>query len=180
MNEQVIWAGGHGVVLSIVLAGIAFVSGLWGILIALAPAAYFLVLFPHNSDNTPKTVVITHLTALIAGWVAYTALAQGIAPTSIEPMSESGLRIVGSIFLAFVASTVIFYILQTEHPMAYVTAFTAAIGAFPTTRALLVGGGAVLSIAGLQVLRRKVGPEPTSEATAPDSSLPSTTNQRQY
>lgn len=159
MDERAIWASGHGVVFLAVLAGISFASGFWGILIALAPAAYLLVLFPHNEDNSPKTVVVSHLTALVAGWVAYTALAQGITPTSIEPMSEPGLRIIGSALLAFVASTAVFYALHVTHPMAYVTTFTAAIGAFPTLQAFAVVVGVILIVAGLQVVRRKVDPD---------------------
>lgn len=159
MDSRVIWASGHGVILLTVLAGIAFASGLWAILIALAPAAYLLVFFPKDDENSPKTVVISHLTALIAGWITYTVLAQGIAPTSIEPMSEPGLRIVGSALLAFVVSTAIFFLLNISHPMAYVTTFTAAIGGFPTLQALAVAVGTILIVAGLQVIRRKVGPE---------------------
>lgn len=159
MDERVIWAGGHGVVLLAVLAGIAIASGFWGILVALAPAAYLLVFSPYDSANSPKTVAVSHLTALVAGWLTYTALAQGIAPTSIEPMSEPGLRIVGSALLAFVASTAVFYALHVTHPMAYVTTFTAAIGGFPTLQAFAVAAGTVLIVAGLQVIRRKLDPD---------------------
>lgn len=166
MDEREIWASGHGVVLLAILAGIAFASGFWGILIALAPAAYLLVFFPQDDHNSPKTVVVSHLTALIAGWITYTALAQGIAPTSIEPMSEQGLRIVGSALLAFVASTAVFYVLTVTHPMAYVTTFTAAIGGFPSLQAFTVAAGTVLIVAGLQVIRRKVGPD-TDAASGP-------------
>lgn len=85
----------------------------------------------------------------------YTALAQGIAPTSIEPMSEPGLRIVGSALLAFVASTAVFYALHIEHPMAYVTAFTATIGAFPSIQALVVVGGAILCVVVFRLFDRR-------------------------
>ncbi|WP_323677305.1 HPP family protein [Halorubellus sp. PRR65] len=159
MDERVIWASGHGVVLLAVLAGIAFASGHWAILVALAPAAYLLVFFPHDSENSPKTVVVSHLTALVAGWLTYTVLAQGIAPTSIEPMSEPGLRFVGSALLAFIASTAVFYVLNITHPMAYVTTFTAAIGGFPTIQSVAIAAGTVLIVAGLQIIRRKVGPD---------------------
>ncbi len=178
MDERMIWASGHGVALLVVLAGIAFVSGYWGILIALAPAAYLLVFFPHDADNTPKTVVRSHLTALIIGWVTYTALAQAIPPTRIEPMSEPGLRIVGSALLGFAASTAVFYALHIEHPMAYVTTFTAAIGAFPSIQALAVVGVAILCVAGLQVVRQKLGPEPNTEAATSGGIFSVTSNQR--
>lgn len=74
-------------------------------------------------------------------------------------MSEPGLRIVGSALLAFVASTAVFYALNVTHPMAYVTTFTAAIGGFPTLQAFAVAIGTILIDAGLQVIRRKVGPD---------------------
>jgi len=164
MDQRVILTGGHGVILLVILAGIAFVSGFWAVLVALAPAAYFLVFSPYDSENSPKIVVISHLTALVAGWVTYTAIAQGIAPTSIEPMSEPGLRIVGSALLAFAVSTAVFYVLHLTHPMAYVTAFTAAIGGFPSLQAFAVATGTVLTITGIQVIRRKVGPD--SDATS--------------
>lgn len=159
MDERVIWASGHGIVLLAILAGIAVVSGFWGILVALAPAAYLLVFSPYDSENSPKAVAVSHLTALVAGWLTYTVLAQGIAPTSIEPMSETGVRIVGSALLAFIASTAVFYVLNITHPMAYVTTFTAAIGGFPTLQAFAVTAGTILIVAGLQMIRRKVGPD---------------------
>ena len=62
MDERVTWTSGHGVVLLAVLAGFAFTSGFWDIFIALAPAAYLLVFSSHDEDNSPKTVVVSHLT----------------------------------------------------------------------------------------------------------------------
>lgn len=121
---------------------------------------------PHASENSPKTVLVSHLPALIAGWVAYTVVTHGIAPTSIEPMSESGLRIVGSLLLACGASTAVFSALHVDHPMAYVIACTAAIGAFPTILALTVVMVAILCVACLQVLRLEFGPESDGESTA--------------
>lgn len=160
MDDRLIWAISHGFVLLVGLTAVTFVSGYWGILIALAPAAYFLVFFPNDPDNAPKVVVVSHLVALIAGWVAYTVLAHGISPTSIEPMSEPGLRILGSALLAFVGCTAIFYAVHIEHTMAYVTAFIAAIGAFPTPQALAAVIIAILFVTGLQTLRRNEGLKP--------------------
>lgn len=175
MDDHFIWTSSHGVILLVGLATFAFGSGYWGILIALAPAAYLLVLHPDDSGNTPKAVVVSHLVALIVGWVTYTVLAQGISPTSIEPMSEPGLRVVGAALLAFVGCTAIFYALHIRHPMAYATTFTAAIGAFPTIQAFAVVVLAILFVAGLQALRRKLRPEPgtDSDASVGDFSEPS-------
>ncbi|WP_227379786.1 hypothetical protein [Haladaptatus halobius] len=158
-NERVLWAGGHGGFLLLVLAGIAFVSGYWVILLALGPAAYLLVLDAHNSDNAPRVIVISYVTALAVGWVAYMAIAQGIAPMTVEPMSEPGLRVGGSALVTFAVATAIFYMLNIHQPMAYVAAFTTAIGALPTIQSLVVAVIAVLLIAGIQTVRRRYGPE---------------------
>lgn len=79
-KERVLWAGGHGVLLLLGLAGIAFVSGYWGIHLALGPAAYLLVLDAHSSDNAPTKVAISYGAALVVGWVAYVAIARGFPP----------------------------------------------------------------------------------------------------
>jgi hypothetical protein len=158
MDERIVWASGHGIVLFALLAGIAFVSGVWGVVIALGPTAYLLTVYPYENGHTPQNVVVTHVVALIAGWVAYATIAHGITPTSIEPLSEPGLRIVGSALLAFIASTALFYSLNVDHPLAYVTTLTAAIGGFPTIQAFAIAGGVIFVVAGLQAARRKFGP----------------------
>lgn len=158
-KERVLWAGGHGVLLLLVLAGIAFASGYWAVLLALGPAAYLLVLDAHSSDNAPTNVAISYGAALVIGWGAYVAIAQGIAPTSIEPMSEPGLRLVGSALIAFAGTMGIFYLLNTQQPMAFVATFTTAIGALPTVQSLAVAVIAALLMAGIQAARRRYGPE---------------------
>lgn len=159
MNERVLWAGGHGILLLLVLAGFAFVSGYWAILLALGPAAYLLVLDAHSSDNAPTKVAICYGAALVIGWVTYIAIAQGIAPTSIEPMSEPGLRLIGSAMVTFAGTTGVFYLLHTHQPMAFVAAFTTAIGALPSIQSIVVAVIAALVMAGLQAARRRYGPE---------------------
>ena len=157
-TERVLWAGGHGTVLAVVLAGIAFISGYWAILLALGPAAYLFALDAHSSDHTPTNIAISYTAALVSGWIAYTAIAQGITPTAIEPMSRLGLRIIGSALFAFTATSGVFYLLHTLQPMAYIAAFAAAIGVFPTLPSLVVAIITVLLMAGVQAVRRHYGP----------------------
>ena len=114
LNERVLWAGGHGVLLLLMLAGIAFVSGYWAILLALGPAAYLLVLDAHSSANAPTKVAISFGAALVIGWVAYLVIAQGVTPTTVKPMSEPGLRLVGSALVTVTGTTIIFYVLHTH------------------------------------------------------------------
>lgn len=163
-NERVLWASGHGVLLLLVLAGIAFVSGYWAIPLALGPAAYLFVLDAHSSDNAPMKVAISYGAALVTGWVTYMTIAQGIAPTTIEPMSEPGLRLVWSTLVAFAGTTSIFYVLNTHQPVAYVAAFTTAIGALPTIQSLVVAVIAALLMAVIQAARRRYGPEFTASS----------------
>lgn len=172
MNERVLWAGGHGATLLLLLAGISFVSGYWAVLLALGPAAYLPVLDAHNPDNTPQMVVIGYIAALAVGWTTHSVVARGIAPMAIEPMSEPGLRIVGSALIAFAITTAILYGLETYQPMAYVAAFTAAIGGFATLQSLVVAVAAVLMLGVIQAIRRRYGPEfaTPSELTSEQSS----------
>ncbi|WP_248910244.1 hypothetical protein [Halocatena marina] len=164
-TERVLWVGGHGTFLLLVLAGIAFVSGYWAIFIALGPAACLLVFDAHNSDNTPTVVIISYVAALVVGWVTYTTIAPGIAPTTIKPMSESGLRVIGSGLVAFAVTAGTIFVLHTQQPMAYVAALTAAIGGLPTIQSLALSIIAVLLLAGIQAVRRRYGPE---FATSPE------------
>lgn len=159
LNERVLWAGGHGVLLFLMLAGITFVSSYWAILLALGPAAYLLVLDAHSSANAPTKVAISYGGALVIGWVAYLVIAQGITPTTVEPMSEPGLRLVGSALVTLAGTTVVFYALHTHQPMAFVAGFTTAIGALPTIQSLSVAVTAALLMAVIQAVRRRYGPE---------------------
>lgn len=168
LNERVLWASGHGVLLLLMLAGIAFVSGYWAILLALGPAAYLLVLDAHSSANAPTNVAISYGAALVIGWVAYLVVAQGITPTMVEPMSEPGLRLVGSALVTFAGTTIIFYVLHTHQPMAFVAGFTTAIGALPTIQSLMVAVTAALLMAGIQAVRRRYGPEFSSSPDPTD------------
>ncbi|MGN8216042.1 hypothetical protein [Halococcus salifodinae] len=158
-TERMLWNGGHGVFLLIVLAGIAFVSGDWAILLALGPAAYLLAVNANSSAHDPRVIVIGYVTALGAGWVAYTVIAQSVSPMAVEPMSESGLRMIGSALVGFAVTTGVFYLMNTQEPMAYVATFTAAIGGFPTVQSLVVAVIAVLLMAGIQSIRRRYDPE---------------------
>ena len=55
--------------------------------------------------------------------------------------------------------------------MAYVAAFIAALGVFPTPQSLAVVVLALLFVAGLQALRRKLGPETDTVSDAPVGNL---------
>lgn len=94
-NERMLWVGGHGVLLLLILGLITFISGYWAILIALGPGAYYIVLNAHSSDNAPEMVAISYVGALVVGWLIYMMIAPGIAPTTVKPMSEPGLRVLG-------------------------------------------------------------------------------------
>ena len=145
--------------------GHRFVSGYWAVLIALGPAAYLFVLDAHNPDNAPQMIVISYIAALVTGWVAYIVIAEGVAPIAVEPMSQEGLRIVVSVIVAFAIMTGIFYVFDTHQPMAYVATSMAALGGLPTFQSIVVAIAAVVVLAGLQMIRRRYGPEFTPSAS---------------
>lgn len=92
------------------------------------------------------------------GWVAYVVLAHGLTPAAVAPMSDPGLRVIGSVLITFAVTTGLFYFLNVRQPMAYVAAFTAAIGLLPTIQSLLSAAITVLLMAGIQDIRRRYGP----------------------
>lgn len=83
----------------------------------------------------------------------------GDRSTTVEPMSEPGVRLVGSAFVSFAGTTAIFYVLHTHQPMVFVAAFMTAIGVLPTIQSLVVAVTAALLMAGIQAARRQYGPE---------------------
>lgn len=159
MGARAIWASAHGGVLLLGLLGMVLISDNWAILIALVPTAFVLVFATHDSNNDPTTVLGGHLAALGIGWAIYSVLAPGVVPTSIEPMSNHGLRIVASALIALMITFGAFRLAHLRHSMAYVTTFTAAIGGFPTFQVLGAITIAILFVGILQAIRRRVGPE---------------------
>lgn len=159
LRERILWVGGYGGLLLLALLGVALASGYWAILLALGPAVYPLVLDAHRPGNAPKTVAISYSAVLVTGWASYMVIAQGVDPMSIEPMSEPGGRLVGSAFVAFAGTMGILYVLKSKQSMIFVPGFIAALGLFPTIQSLVVAVIAVLLMSGLQIVRRRVGPE---------------------
>lgn len=118
MDERVTWTTGHGIVLLTVLVGIVLLRDIGGILIALGPTAYRLVFASRDSNNGPKVVLVSHLTALITGWAVYSVLAPGSSPIDIQRLTERRLRVVGSALIAFLLTTIGFQTSTLQHSMA--------------------------------------------------------------
>lgn len=159
MNQRIPWAIGHGVLLLVVLFGVMVLSGYWAIPLAFGPTAYYLVLAPHDSINSPQQVLVSHLLALLVGGGTYLVVAPGIAPTAVEPLSDPAMRIVLSMLISYTILTGLFIVLDIRHLMAYVTAFVAALGALSTLRALTAAILTLFLVSGVQTLRREIGPE---------------------
>lgn len=82
----------------------------------------------------------------------------GIAPASIEPMSETGLRLVGGAVISFLATAGVSYILELQHPIAFVAAFTTGLGRFhPFGRSSPHIAAPLMT--GVQATRRRYGPQ---------------------
>lgn len=103
-------------------------------------------------------MALSYGAALLIGWVAYMAIAQGIEPTAINEMSKPGLLLVGSALVAFAGTAGIIYLLDTRQPMAFVAGCTAAFGMLPTIESLVSAIIAAFLMAVVQATRRQYGP----------------------
>lgn len=159
LRERMLWIGGYGGLLLLAFTGIAFGSGYWGILLALGPTIYPLVLDAHGAENTPKRVAISYSAALVIGWSSYMMIAQGVEPTSIEPMSEAGGRLVGSAFVSSAGTMGVLYVMNSNQSVVFIPGFIAALGLFSTIQSLVSALIVVFFLSSIHAFRRRVGPE---------------------
>lgn len=135
MNQRVQRFGYVGALTVAILAA-ALLSHHLAILLALGPTAYFLALLPSNGDITAKDVLVSHLAAVAAGWIAYFLLAQGMDPTAAAPHSLESLRVVASMLLAMGLTAVVLFRFSAQIATAHVTATVVALGALTSPSAL--------------------------------------------
>tara|TARA_B100000929_G_scaffold259203_1_gene222852 strand:+ start:779 stop:1231 length:453 start_codon:yes stop_codon:yes gene_type:complete len=109
---------------------------------SLGPTVMMLAQHPGQHGTAPRTVMLAHGAALVAGWVslwllgllhAPSALAEGITPAHIASAGVS------------VAATVVTTrALRTPHPPAGATTLIVSLGLLPTLWDLLLMGAAIV------------------------------------
>ncbi|GAB3032434.1 HPP family protein [Natronobiforma cellulositropha] len=123
----------HTGLLVSVTALVAWLSGLPMLFPSLGPSAFVLAMFPHSDASAPRRVIGGHLVGVLAGLLAYHALAEGIVMTNaLEPASLDGLRLAASGVLATVLTVAGMLFVRVRHPPACATTLIVALGLLST------------------------------------------------
>ncbi|MGQ3722706.1 hypothetical protein [Natrialba aegyptia] len=147
----------YGGTLTVAVLATALLSDYFAILLALGPTVYLLSLGSRPDEISAKDVLISHLTAIIAGWIAYLLLVQGIEPMTVAPQSIESFRVIASMTLATGLTAIVLVRFTAQIITAYVTATIVALGILPSLPAIgaLVVGVALLT--GLHAIFQDVG-----------------------
>lgn len=122
--------------LTVAIIAAALLSHHLAILLALGPTAYFLALLPTDGEITAKDVLVSHLAAVVSGWIAYLLLTQGVDPMAVAPRSIESLRVVASMLLAMGLTAVVLFRFEANIATAHVTTTVVALGALTSPFAL--------------------------------------------
>ena len=116
-----------------VLGGIAWLSGEPFIFPSLGPSAFVLAFERHGKDTRAHRVVGGHLIGAVAGFLAYSALATGIALTTTPPpASIDGLRLATSGVFSIVLTAWGMIATDTVHAPACATTLIVSLGLLST------------------------------------------------
>jgi CBS-domain-containing membrane protein len=145
---------------------VAWATGLPFIFPSLGPSAYVLATRPTAAGTQPRRVVGSHLVGVLAGLVAYHAVAPNAAVTATRaPFSTEGLRVALSGVVATGLTAAGMLATDLVHPPACATTLIVSLGLLPTVPQ---AAGIVLAVvilvavdAGRRAVRRR-GAVPTS------------------
>jgi len=133
-------AGRAGALLS-ALGGIVWLSGLPFLFPSLGPTAYLFATRPAAPECHPRRVVVGHAVGVLAGLLAYHAVAGGIVITaSMGPGTIGGLRLAASGVTAVALTTGGMALTDSRHAPACATTLIVGLGILssPLQGALIV------------------------------------------
>jgi len=153
--------------LLLVVALLAWLTGEPVVFPSLGPTAYVLAVAPSRATSRPRRVVGGHVIGVVAGLVAYHALAPGLAvPVSLDPASVAGARLAASAVVSVTLTAGGMLLTDLRHAPACATTLIVSLGLLSTPRqgALIVLAVAVL--VAVHVGLRKAVPAQSSAALA--------------
>lgn len=151
------WIGIRSLVLFVVLAIAALVSGYLFVFLALSISAYELAINPDTTGNASRRVLVSHLIALIAGFIAYHTLAPELSALQPPPaMSSAGLRLIASGFVAALVTMGAMRATNLRHYPAYATALTLGVGILVTVEAAVITFIGALALVAAQSLLTQI------------------------
>lgn len=143
----------------------AWVTGQPLIFPSLGPSAFLLATVREGEVTAPRRVIGGHCIGVVAGLVAYHAIAPGLVVTTAEPMlATEQLRLVASGVLAVVLTSGGMLATETVHPPACATTLILSLGLLSS---LLEGALIVLAVVVLVVVHELVTHDRTFGAYVP-------------
>jgi hypothetical protein len=133
-----------------VLGAVAWATGLPFLFPNLGPSAYALAVSPSAATSQHRRVVGGHAIGVLAGLLAYHALAAGLVATALPPAgSVAGVRLAGSAVASVALTTLGMLLTDLRHAPACATTLIVALGllAAPADGAVVVA--AILLLVGV-------------------------------
>jgi len=159
-SKELIFATLGEVVVILVVAAIGFSSHMPLLFPSLGPTAYELVEKPNSPSAKLYNVVVGHLIALAAGFVALWLLNAWNAPKVAQAGFVSSVRM-WAVVIAVAGTTFFTLLLKASQPAALATAMVVSLGAMQTRRDAdaIVIGILILAAVGepIRRLRAKAG-----------------------
>ena len=143
----------HAGALLSTLGAVVWLSGLPFLFPSLGPTAYLFATQPSARQPTTRRVVGGHAIGVLAGLVAYHAIAGGVVITaSVAPATTAGLRLAASGVVAVSLTTAGMAVTDTGHGPACATTLIVGLGILSTPLQSAVIMLAVGVLAGEQAL----------------------------
>jgi hypothetical protein len=156
--RRAIYAGG----LLLVLGATAWVAGLPFLFPSLGPTASLLAVAPGAPESAPRRVLGGHAIGVLAGLLAYQALAAGlVATTPPPPLSTAGLRLAASAVVSVGLTTGGMLATDLRHAPACATTLIVSIGLLSE----LVQGGVIVAAVALLLTTQAVLDRATTQLT---------------
>jgi CBS-domain-containing membrane protein len=156
--RRAIYAGG----LLLVLGATAWVAGLPFLFPSLGPTAYLLAVTPGAPESAPRRVLGGHAIGVLAGLLAYHALAAGlVATTPPSPLSTAGLRLAASAVVSVGLTTGGMLATDLRHAPACATTLIVSLGLLSE----LVQGGVIVAAVALLLATQAVLDRATTQLT---------------
>ena len=116
-----------------VLGAIAWVSGQPFVFPSLGPSAFILAFVRRGERTRTYRVLGSHVIGGVAGLLAYSLFAHGVALTTASaPLSSDGLRLAASGFVSIVLTSWGMIVTDTEHAPACATTLIVSLGLLST------------------------------------------------
>jgi hypothetical protein len=153
--------------LLLVVALLAWVTGEPVVFPSLGPTAYVLAVAPDRETSQPRRVLGGHAIGVVAGFLAYHALAPGLTvPASLDPASLAGARLAASAVVSVTLTAGAMLATDLRHAPACATTLIVALGLLPTLRQAALIALAVAVLVGVHRGLRKAAPAQSSAAPA--------------